>query len=125
MGTAPGQETLTKADRLEIAYVRFDSPVQPALRPAEPLPSAPSIVPRRETKIISRHWRDPNAPVSSAAKSKQPKQAVASKKSRRGDPKGSQATDRSKAAEQVKSCERPGAFGNLLRSLNLSPACAS
>jgi hypothetical protein len=122
---APGQETLTKADRLEIAYVRFDSPVQPALRPAEPLTPAPSIAPRAETKIISRHWRDPNAPASSAAKSKQEKQTVANKKSKRGDPKGGQAADRSKAAEQVKPCERPGAFGNFLRSLNLSPACAS
>lgn len=123
--SAPGRETLTKADRLAIAYVRFDSPAQPLLQPIEPLPPGPSMAPRTEAKIVSRHWRDPNAPASSAAKSKPAKQKAASKKSKRGDSKGSQAANRSKATEQVKPCERPGAFGNFLRSLNLSPACTS
>jgi hypothetical protein len=122
-GSAPGQQSLPKADRLEITYARLEAPDQSALQPSEPIhPTVPSIVPPAETKIISRHWHDPNA---AAAKSKQRRQAAANKKSRTVDPRGSRAADRSKPAERVKPCGQPGAFGNLLRSLNLSPACDS
>jgi hypothetical protein len=125
-GTDLAQDTLTKADRLEITYVRQETPAQSALPPTELfIPPVPKIVPPVETKIISRHWRDPNARTSSAAKSKRPKQAVAAKKGKSVDSKGHQAADRSKPPEQVKGCSRPGAFGDLLRSLNLSPACNS
>jgi hypothetical protein len=71
------QDTLTKADRLEVTYVRQETPAQPALHPTEPfIPPVPTIVPPAKTKI-SRHWHDPNA---SAAKSEQPKKTVATKK---------------------------------------------
>jgi len=111
-------QALTKADRLEIAYARHETPAQPALHPTEPfIPPVATIVPPVETKIISRHWHDPNATTSSAAKSKQPKKTVATKKA-------NQAADRSKLVEPVKPCDRTGA-GDLLRSLNLSPACDS
>jgi hypothetical protein len=129
VGSAPGQQSLPKADRLEITYVRLETPDQSAfpdqsaLKPSEPIRSTvPSIVRPAGTKIISRHWHDPNA---AAAKSKQPRQAAVNKKSRNVDPRGSRAADRSKPTEQVKPCGQPGAVGNLLRSLNLSPACDS
>jgi hypothetical protein len=126
VGTGLTQDTLTKADRLEITYVRQETPAQSALPPTEPfIPPVPKIVPPVETRTISRHWRDPNARTSSAAKSKRHKQAVATKKRKSVDPKDHQAADRSKPAEQAKACSRPGAFGDLLRSLNLSPACHS
>jgi hypothetical protein len=77
--------------------VSQETPARSALQPTEPLLAAvPSIVPPAETKIISRHWHDPNATAPSATKFKQPKQAVANKKSKTVDPKGSQAADRSK-----------------------------
>jgi hypothetical protein len=122
VGTGLAQDTLTKADRLEITYVRQEIPAQPKLHPTEPLiPPFPTIVPPVERKIISRHWHDPNA----TTKSKQPKPMVATKKGKSVDPKGNQAADRSKPTEPVKPCSRPGAFGDLLKSLNLSPACDS
>jgi hypothetical protein len=124
-GIGPGEETLTKADRLEIAYVRPEPPARPLLQPSEPpLPAIRSAVPPAETKIISRHWRDPNAPVSSAAKSKRPRHAVANKNSKTAS-KDNRAADRSKPSEQRKPCNRSSALGDLLRSLNLSPACDS
>ena len=126
VGTDLAQDTLTKADRLEITNVRRETPAQSALPPAEPLiPPVPKMVPLVETKIVSRHWRDPNARTSSAAKSKRHKRPIAARKDKSVDPKGHQAADRSKPTEQVKACSRPGAFGDLLRSLNLSPACNS
>jgi len=87
IGADFGQETLTKADRLEIPYVPPEPPAPPVLQPVEPSRSAiSSTAQQAETKIISRHWRDPNAPASSAAKKKQTKQALTNKKSR-PDPK--------------------------------------
>jgi hypothetical protein len=72
IGTRLAQDTLTKADRLEITYVRQETPAEPTLHPTEPfIPSVATIVPLVETKIISRHWHDPNATTSSAARSKQ------------------------------------------------------
>jgi hypothetical protein len=119
------QDTLSKADRLEITYLRQEVPAPLALQPTEPVvPAVSSVTTPVETKIITRHWHDPNA-FSSATKSKQTKQTVSNKKSKTVDRKGNQAVDRSKPAEPVKPCSRPGAVGDLLRSLNLSPACES
>ena len=119
------QETLTKADRLEIAYVPPEPPAPPALQPVEPLRSPiPPTVQQAEPKIVGRHWHDPKAPVSSAAKKKQTKQALRDKKSR-PDPKRNQTADRVKSPEQPKPPCKTGPFSEFLRSLNLSPACAS
>jgi hypothetical protein len=126
VGVGFNQDTLAKGDRLEITYVRQEAPAQSALQPTEPLIlPVPAIVPPVETKIISRHWHDSNAAGPSAAQSRQPKKMVAAKKGRSADPKGSQDEDHSKLTEEVKRCIRTGAFGDLLRSLNLSPACDS
>jgi hypothetical protein len=125
-GIDHAQDRLGKADRLEINYVRQEIPSQPVLQSIEP--PVPVVTPPRppmETKIISRHWRDPNAFSSSLRNSKQTKQIDSNKKSKNVDRKRKQAADRSKPAEPVKSCSRPGPFGDLLRSVNLSPACAS
>src|SRR3984893_436770 len=120
VGTDFNQDALAKGDRLEITYVHQETSTQAtASQPAEALvPPGPAIVPPVETKIISRHWHDPNATPLSATRSKQ---AVVTKKGKSVE----QAADRSKAIEPVKPCNRTGAFGDLLRSLNLSPACDS
>jgi hypothetical protein len=126
VGTDLVQDALGKADRLEITYVRQEVPAPLALQPAEAIvPAVLSPAPRVENKIISRHWRDPNAVPASAAKTKQASQTVPDKKSKPVDRKGNQAADRSKPADPVKPCSRPVAFGDLLRSMKLSPACDS
>ena len=122
VGIDRAQDTLSKADRLEVNYVR-EAPSQPILQsiePAAPIVTPPS--PPMETKITSRHWRDPNA-LSSSGKDSQ--RTESKKKSTNVDPKRNQAADRPKPSEPVKPCSRPGPFGDLLRAVNLSPACAS
>ena len=120
------RDTLSKADRLEINYVRQEmprqeTPAQAVLQPIEPAVVAPPSPPM-ETKIISRHWRDPNA-FSSSLKDSQ--RTESKKKSKNVDRKRNQAADRSKPSEPVKPCSRPGPFGDLFRAVNLSPKCAS
>jgi hypothetical protein len=78
-GTQLAQDTLGKADRLEITYVRQEVPATSALQPTEPVvPTVASAPPPVANKIISRHWHDPNA-FSSATKPKQTKQTASSK----------------------------------------------
>ena len=44
VSTGLAQDTLTKADRLEITYVRQETPAEPTLHPTEPfLPPVPTI----------------------------------------------------------------------------------
>jgi hypothetical protein len=61
LGTGPTQEALGKADRLDITYVRHEVPAASALQPTDPVVPAVVSPPPAENKIISRHWRDPNA----------------------------------------------------------------
>jgi hypothetical protein len=90
-GTGLTQDTLGKADRLEITYVRQEVPAASALQPTEPVVSAvASAPPPVANKIISRHWHDPNA-SSSATTPKQAKQTASSKKDKIVDRKGNQA----------------------------------
>jgi hypothetical protein len=127
IGSSSAQAPLTKADRLEFSFARQETPVQPALPPTTEPSISPvaTIVPPVEPKIISRHWHDANATTSSVGKSKQPAPMAASKKGKPADPKVSRAVERSKPAGPLKPCKRTGAFDDLLRSLNLSPACVS
>src|SRR6266568_8115095 len=128
IGSNSVQAPLTKADRLEFAYARQETPAQSALPPTTEPSISPvaTIVPPVEPKIISRHWRDANATTSSVGKSKQPAPMAASKKGKSADPKVSRAADPSKPiGNAMKPCKQTGAFGDFLRSLNLSPACVS
>jgi hypothetical protein len=120
VGPDLAREPLIKADRLEITYVRQETPSQSTLRPIDPIVlEVPKVISPAETNIVNRHWHDPNA--TSAAKSK--------RTARRGksatDSRDSQAADRSKPSEQTKRCDRTATFSGLLRSLNLAPACDS
>jgi len=128
IGSSSAQAPLTKADRLEFAYARPETPVYPALPPTTEPSISPvaTIVPPVEPKIVSRHWHDANATTSSVGKPKQPAPMAASKKGKSVDPKVSRAAERSKPAENAKKpCKQTGAFSDFLRSLNLSPACDS
>jgi hypothetical protein len=125
VGIADSQDTLSKADRLEITYVRHAIESQPTLQTIEPIvPVVTSPAPPMETKITSRLWRDPNTFSVSPKDSRQTKPTDTNKKSKKVDHKRNQAADRSNTAEPAKPC-RPGPFGDLLRSVNLSPACGS
>jgi hypothetical protein len=127
IGTDFTRDTLAKGDRLEITYMHEEISAHSASQSTEPLiPAVPTIVPPVETKIISRHWHDPNATTPSSGEvSKKPRKTAGTEKGKSVDPKGNRVADRSKPTEQVKPCNRTSAFGGLLRSLNLSPACDS
>jgi hypothetical protein len=122
VGADLAREPLIKADRLEVTFVRQETPSQPALQPIDPIVAeVPKIVSSTETNIVSRHWHDPDATNSSAARSTR----TAKKGKSAADSRDSQAADRSKPSEQTKRCDRTAVFSSLLRSLNLAPACDS
>jgi hypothetical protein len=120
------QEPLIKADRLQITYVRQETPSESTAPPIDPIvPEVQKVISPAETNtnIASRHWHDPNATNSSAAKSKQ---TVSAKKGKSAaESRANHAADRSKPGEQIKRCDQTAAFSSLLRSLNLAPACDS
>ena len=124
LGTDSTQEALGKADRLKINYVREEIPAAPVFQSTEPAVPDIASPPPEENKIISRHWRDPNA-SSPVMKPKPVKQTDSGRNGKIVDRKGNQAAGRSRPAQPPKPCSRPGAVGDLLRSLNLSPACES
>ena len=120
VGAGLVQEPLIKADRLEVVYVRRETPSQSTLLPSEPIgPAVPKMISPAETNIVSRHWHDPHAP--SSPKSKR----TATKGKSATDSRDSQAADRSKPSEQTKRCDPTATFSGLLRTLNLAPACDS
>jgi hypothetical protein len=123
IGADVGHEAMIKADRLEVTYVRQETPTQPAPLLTEPsIPEIRSATSPVETRIVSRHWHDPSDKKSSTPGSKP---LIATKRGRPTDPNGGQAADRSKHTESTKPCSRTSAFGDVLRSLSLSPACDS
>src|SRR5271169_1526488 len=125
VSTGLAQDPLSKADRLEITYVSQEILSQPAVQPTEPfVPAVSSTTLPTETKIISRHWHDPNATTSPPPRLNKQRQTSTNKR-KIVDRKGGQAADGSKPTDPMKPCSRPGAFGDLLRSLSLSPACDS
>jgi hypothetical protein len=126
IGDDVDHEAMIKADRLEVTYVRQEPPTQPAPLLTEPsIPEIRSVTSPVETRIVSRHWHDPSDKKSSTPGFTQPKQLIATKRSTPADPRGSQAADRSRHTESTKPCSRTSAFGDVLRSLHLSPACDS
>jgi hypothetical protein len=99
IGAELTQDTLRKADRLQITYVRQEVPAPSALQPTEPVvPTISSVPPAAENKIISRHWHDPN-PFSSAAKSKQTRQTASNNKNKTVDRKDNRPANRSKSVK--------------------------
>jgi hypothetical protein len=117
VGKSFSQDTLTKADKLEIAYVR--DPV--ALKPVMLVTKAPDETPSQPPspvatpKIVSRHWHDPNAKNSGAA--------PPGRRAKHQEPKTTKNVERAKAPVDLRPCRRPEGFAGLLRALNLSPGC--
>jgi hypothetical protein len=119
-GSGVPQDTLTKADKLEIAYVRKVIP-EPITRFAKATPEPSLPLPTMVPKVASRHWHDPNSikvtkgSQDQRIKSSQSKKGQESKKSKNVEP--------SKAIVDLRPCRRPEGFAGLLRALNLSPGC--
>jgi hypothetical protein len=117
--TGCSQDTLTKADKLEVAYVRDPvaaEPVMPfAVAPDETPPQPPS--PPANPKIVSRHSQDHNAKKVAAVS---PGRHIKGKESKK-----SKNVQRAKLPVELRPCPRPEGFAGLLRVLNLTPGCDS
>jgi len=115
--TTQAQASLTKSDRLDLIEARLEAPFPVVLQSIEPIRST-GVPPRppAEPKVISRHRRDPIGTSSRGIESR--------KKTKASERKLQQTVERVRAPASVKPCSRPGALGNLLRTINLSPACA-
>ena len=74
IGTNPVPNTLTKGDRLPVAYVSSVVPVATE-PPPEPLPMA-------APEIKSRHWHDPSDPRAAQGGTKRPKSKDLKKRAR-------------------------------------------
>ena len=116
VGTGFAQDTLTKADKLEVAYVRDPVGVEPVMlvtKAREETPPQP-LSPPATPKIVSRHLNNPNA-----------KKVAAVSLGRRikGQDKKSKKAERAKLPAELRPCRRPEGFAGLLRVLNLSPGC--
>jgi len=109
-------DTLTKADKLEIAYVPIPvavGPVMLATRVSDE--TSPQPLSLAIPKIVSRHSHDQNAKKLAAVS---PDRHIKIQQ-----PKGGKNVDRSKATIDLGPCRRPEGFAGLLRALNLSPGC--
>jgi len=118
VGSDFAQDTLAKADKLEIAYVReaieTESVTPTAKAPNDTLPQPPS--PTATPKIVSRHWHDPSTKKVAAVSSDQRTKGQGSQKSKN--------VERAKLPVDLRPCRRPEGFaGLLLRALNLSQGC--
>jgi hypothetical protein len=111
VGLSASRDTLTKADRLEIPYAQYEALAQ-RISSVErmPPPDPTAIIPQEVPKIVDQHRR--GAVVVMLPKPR-PKHTASKKIAN---------TERSKVTIAVKFC-RPHTFDNLLKALNLSPAC--
>jgi hypothetical protein len=116
IATDSSQDTLTKADRLETAYVRVPVAVGPVM-PVTPVSDETSPQPQRLTipKIASRHWHDHSVRKSAAVSS--------DRRIKIEEPQNGKSVDRAKATVDLRPCRRPEGFAGLLRALNLAPGC--
>jgi hypothetical protein len=117
VGENYSQDTLTKADKLETAYVPGPVAVEPGKLAANAPDETPSrsAGPKAITKILSRHWHDPHAKKIAAVSP--------GRRIKHQEPKKSKEVDAAKATVDLRPCRRPEGFAGLLRALNLTPAC--
>lgn len=118
VGNTLSQDALTKADKLEIAYVRDVAATEPTtLATKAPVKISPqplsSIAP---PEIVSRHWRDPNTKKSAVSPGRRIKSQEVKK---------SKNVDRGKATVDLRVCRTPQGFAGLLRALNRQDATRS
>jgi len=124
IGIGSSQDTLTKADKLEIAHVRDP----PAAEPVMPVATAPDetppqpLSPPATPKIVSRHSHDPNAKKVAAVSPGRRIKGQESKKSKNVE-RAKLPVELRPLPVDLRPCRRPEGFAGLLRVLNLSPGC--
>jgi len=117
VGAAVASDTLTKGDRLQVAYV---APVAPAFDVktaaiADPPPPSPPIgAPATAPRIVSRHWHDPNDPKVT--------QRIKQKAKARDSRKNAPVVER-KPLVEANSCKPDGLHG-LRQLFNMPGKCA-
>jgi hypothetical protein len=111
------QDTLTKADKLKIAYARDPVAVKPLMLATKAPDETPSQPPRptASTKMVSRHWQDPIA--------RKLAELSAGRRIKGQEPKKDKNVERAKPTVDLRPCRRPEGFAGLLRVLNLTPGC--
>jgi len=113
VGADHHQDTLTKGDRLEIAYVH--PATEPNLIPASHAPAPPRAAQTAVLRqIISRHWHDPNDPKLRQRRDQN---------SKRKEAKYGSAPTHPRATAESGACLSDG-FGTIRRAFNLSPSCS-
>jgi hypothetical protein len=130
VGVGDSQDTLAKADRLEIPYFQNELPTQPIsfvarMPPADSAPviSKTPVVSKEASKIVSGNRRDAKTKkVAFAGPKPRPKIPDSKSRPKTTDTKAVANTSRSKAPMDVKPC-RPNAFDSFLKALNLSSDC--
>jgi len=115
---------LTKADKLEVVYVRDPVAVEPVMLVTKaddetpPQPPSPPATP----KIVSRHSHDPNAKKVAAVSPGRRIKGQESKKSKNVE-RAKLPVELRPLPVDLRPCRRPEGFAGLLRVLNLSPGC--
>ncbi len=110
VGISDSDDALAKADRLEIAYAKNETPA-PGVVDERISPSKATAIGSLEApRIINRHRHDPKARKAAA---------VAKSKPKTTDIKRAAIPDRSKTAGDTEPC-RLSAFGGLRKALNSS-----
>jgi hypothetical protein len=130
VGVGDSQDTLAKADRLEIPYFQNELPTQPIsfvarMPPADSTPviSKTPVVSKEASKIVSGNRRDAKTKkVAFAGPKPRPKIPDSKSRPKTTDTKAVANTSRSKAPMDVKPC-RPNALDSFLKALNLSSGC--
>ena len=108
---ADGQDTLTSADRVDVAYVSpTDRSKLATIQSGNQAKSG--LAP---PTIVTRHWHDPNAKRSAAVS---PNRRIKIQ-----EPKKSKNVDRANTSVDLRPCRRPEGFAGLIRALNLLPGC--
>ena len=112
-GTSFAQDTLMKADRLDLTYLRYPAENVPA-PPTEPI--AAEIVPAKPA--TSAKMGNPHPPGRSAQRN-----AVVLPKPRPKIRPAKNAKDVVKASVDLKACHQQNGFGGMLISLSGAPRC--
>jgi hypothetical protein len=112
VGIGFAQDTLTKADKLEVAYVHRPVAVEPVILVTKAQDETPPQLPSPPAtpKIVSRRSHDPNAKKVGTVSPGRRIKGQESKKS----------VERAKLPVELMPCRRPEGFAGLLRVLNLS-----
>jgi hypothetical protein len=114
-GVDSAHDTLSKADKLEIAYDRIPVAVEPVMLASQVSGETSSQENLAVPTIVSRHWHDHAAKKLAAVS---PDRRINIQQRKNG-----KSVDRSKATVDLRPCRRPEGFAGLLRALNLSPGC--